>query len=277
MLKTIKKFSFIGWVFFFFTSMTEASPAIKLATTTSTYHSGLLDYLLPVFKKETGYDVIVHPTGTGKALKMGENGDVDLVMTHAPNAEAIFVKNGFGILPRSIMYNDFILIGPKNDPANIAHVKKVTTALEKIATSNTAFISRGDDSGTHKKERALWKSTNIKNDFTNYKSIGQGMGPALTMANEFQGYTLSDRGTWLAYKNKLELTLLFEGDPKLINPYQVILVNPAHYPDTNSAGAKTLSDWLVSKKTQSLINQFRVNGETLFIANASESMGKHKE
>lgn len=264
-----KALSFIGGFFLLISPSLNASQPIKLATTTSTYHSGLLDHLLPEFKKDSGYEVVVHPTGTGKALKMGQNGDVDLMITHAPKAEADFIEKGFGILPRPLMYNDFILLGPKEDPANIQTASNASDALAKIAAQNAIFVSRGDNSGTDKKEHLLWKASGRKTDFSNYKSIGQGMGPALTMTNELQGYTLSDRGTWLAYQNRLDLAVLYAGDPTLINPYQVILVNPKRYPDTNSTGAKKLSDWLISAKAQGLINQFRIKGHALFIANYS--------
>lgn len=241
-------------------------PKIRLATTTSTYHSGLLDYLLPKFKKDTGYEVDVLATGTGKALKMGENGDVDLVITHAPASEKAFVDAGFGVEPHHLMYNDFVLVGPKNDPAKIKGTDKAAVALEKIAAANQTFISRGDDSGTDKKEKALWASVNATPEFENYRSIGQGMGPVLTMANETQGYTLTDRGTWLAYQAKLDLEIVLEGDAELFNPYQVILVNPARYDGLNTKGARTFSDWLISDEGQKLINSYQVQGQQLFTA-----------
>lgn len=241
---------------------------IKLATTTSTYHSGLLDYLLPKFEKESGYHVDVLAAGTGKSLKMGENGDVDLVMTHAPKAEAYFVEQGFGVLPRKLMYNDFIVVGPKSDPAAIFGTKDVISAYKAIATSNSTFISRGDDSGTNKKEKILWAQTKIEPNFGGYKAIGQGMGPTLNMANELQAYTMTDRGTWLAYQTKLDLKVAVEGDKKLFNPYQVILVNPSRYPTINYDGAKALSDWLVTPKAQQYINDFKLAGQQLFVASA---------
>jgi len=243
---------------------------IRLATTTSTYHSGLLDYLLPIFEKEAGYKVDVIATGTGKALKMGENGDVDLVMTHAPKAEADFVDKGFGVLPRKLMYNDFVLVGPNSDPAKIAQQKNVIDAFSHIAKDGVTFISRGDDSGTHKKELGIWAQAKIEPNFGGYKSVGQGMGPTLNMASELQAYTLTDRGTWLAYQNKLDLKIVFEGDDKLFNPYQVILINPERYPATNYQAAKAFSDWLVSEEGQQKINSFTLNGQQLFVANADK-------
>ncbi|PSW06210.1 substrate-binding domain-containing protein [Photobacterium lipolyticum] len=241
---------------------------IRLATTTSTYHSGLLDHLLPEFKKDTGYSVEVLAAGTGKSLRMGENGDVDLVMTHAPKAEAKFVDNGFGVLPRKLMHNDFVVVGPDSDPAKIAGGKDVVIALTSIASYNATFVSRGDDSGTHKKELNLWAQTTIEPDFGGYKAVGQGMGPTLNMASELQAYTMTDRGTWLAYQNKLDLKIMVEGDKRLFNPYQVILVNPSRYPDINYQGAKTFSDWLVNPKAQSMINNYKRHNEQLFVADA---------
>jgi tungstate transport system substrate-binding protein len=241
---------------------------IRLATTTSTYHSGLLDYLLPEFKKDTGYTVDVLAAGTGKSLRMGQNGDVDLVMTHAPKSEAKFVDDGFGVLPRKLMYNDFVLVGPKADPAKIDADKDVVKAITDIASYNATFISRGDDSGTNKKELGLWEQAKIEPNFGGYKAVGQGMGPTLNMASELQAYTLTDRGTWLAYENKLDLKILVQGDKRLFNPYQVILVNPSRYPDINYQGAKAFSDWLVNPKAQTMINSYQRHGEQLFVANA---------
>lgn len=241
---------------------------IRLATTTSTYHSGLLDFLLPAFKKDTGYDVEVLAAGTGKSLRMGQNGDVDLVMTHAPKAEASFVEKGYGVLPRKLMYNDFVVVGPTGDPAKIGGGTDVTKALTQIASTNATFVSRGDDSGTHKKEMNLWAQTQMEPDFGGYKAVGQGMGPTLNMASELQGYTMTDRGTWLAYRNKLDLNIVVEGDARLFNPYQVILVNPSRYPEINYQGAKSFSDWLVNPKAQAMINSYQRHGEQLFVANA---------
>ena len=250
------------------TTETAVNKTVRLATTTSTYHSGLLDYLLPVFTKDTGYTVEVLAAGTGKALSMGEHGDVDLVMTHAPQSEAQFVEKGFGVLPRNLMYNDFVLVGPKNDPAKIKGNKDVAHALKEIATDNAVFISRGDDSGTNKKELNIWAQTKMEPNFGGYKAVGQGMGPTLNMASELQAYTLTDRGTWLAYETKLDLEIMVEGDKRLFNPYQVILINPSRYPDLNYQGAKTFSDWLVNPKAQKLINNYQRHGKQLFVADA---------
>ncbi|MBA5763510.1 substrate-binding domain-containing protein [Vibrio sp. 404] len=255
---------------FSYSAHAEDQSHVRLATTTSTYHSGLLDYLLPEFEKDTGYKVDVIAAGTGKSLKMGENGDVDLVMTHAPKAEANFVEKGYGVLPRKLMYNDFVLVGPQADPAKIAQQKNVAEAFKQIASANATFVSRGDDSGTHKKELGIWAQTKMEPNFTGYRSVGQGMGPTLNMASEMQGYTMTDRGTWLAYNNKLDLKILVQGDKNLFNPYQVILVNPERYPTINYNGAKVFSDWLVNTRGQELINSFKLNGKQLFVANANE-------
>lgn len=244
---------------------------IRLATTTSTDNSGLLRYLLPKFEQDSGYKVDVIAAGTGKALKMGENGDVDLVMTHAPKAEATFVEKGYGISPTPLMYNDFVFIGPNDDPAKLKEIKTLQPILEKIAQSGVTFISRGDDSGTHKKELELWAQANIEPNFGGYRSVGQGMGQTINMASELQAYTLTDRATWLAYKDKVNLEIVFQGDINLFNPYQVILINPQRYPTLNHKGATIFRDWLISVKGQELINQYKLSGEQLFVADARTS------
>lgn len=249
---------------------TQAEEIIKLATTTSTENSGLLKHLLPKFEKESGYKVQVIATGTGKALKLARQGDVDIVMTHAPAAEAKFVAEGHGHSPKGIMENDFVVLGPKNDPAKIRNAKNVEDAFAKIAKSGERFISRGDNSGTNMKELLIWKAANVKPDFSGYTQVGQGMGKTLLMANELQGYTLSDRGTFIAYKAKIDLGVDFDGGKTLANPYQVMLISAKKYPDLNHKGAKALSDWLIGKDAQTMINQFRVKGEQLFKATYSE-------
>ncbi|ADN77797.1 putative sulfate transport system substrate-binding protein [Ferrimonas balearica DSM 9799] len=243
-----------------------ANEPVRLATTTSTDNSGLLAYLLPEFEKASGYSVQVIATGTGKALRHGRNGDVDVVMTHAPSAEAKFVEDGFGRLPRQLMVNDFILLGPASDPADVASARSAADAMRRIHDAQAPFVSRGDESGTHIKELALWRAARVNTNFTGYSAIGQGMGPALLTASEMQGYLLADRGTYLAFKDKLNLAVLYQGDANLMNPYQVILINTTTYPDLNHAGAEALSDWLVSEKGQQMINDFKVSGEQLFRA-----------
>lgn len=244
-------------------------PPVRLATTTSTEQSGLLGWLLPKFTAETGYPVQVMAAGTGQSLKMGENGDADLVMTHAPSAEKAFVDAGFGINPTPLMYNDFVIVGPVKDPAGLGQIKDAAKGLQAIKEKGQTFISRGDESGTHIKEKTLWQAADVKPEFAGYKSIGQGMGPTLTMASELGAYTLTDRGTWLAYQSKLDLAVLLEGDKRLFNPYQVILVNPTRYPDLNTDGARALQNWLVSDHGQKLIGDFKVAGQALFVADAN--------
>lgn len=248
----------------------KAEDVIKLATTTSTENSGLLNNLLPQFEAETGYKVQVIATGTGKALKLASQGDVDVIMTHAPAAEAKFVDEGFGLLPRGIMENDFVILGPKNDPAKIRSSKTVEEAFAKIAKSGAPFISRGDNSGTNMKELIIWKNAKIDPSFIGYTSVGQGMGKTLLMADELQGYTLSDRGTFVAYKAKLDMAIDFDGGHALANPYQIMLINPAKYPELNHKGARALSDWLIGAEAQSMINSYQVQGEQLFKATYSE-------
>ena len=244
----------------------EATEVIKLATTTSTDNSGLLRAILPTFEAESGYKVQVIATGTGKALKLARQGDVDVVMTHAPAAEAKFVNEGYGTTPRGIMENDFVVLGPKNDPAKMAGSKDVVEAFKKVANTKNTFISRGDNSGTNMKELAIWKQASVTPDFSGYTSIGQGMGKTLLMANEKQAYTLTDRGTFVAYKSKLDLAITFEGGAALANPYQIMLISAEKYPDLNHQGAKALSDWFISPKAQQMINDFKVQGEQLFKA-----------
>ena len=250
-------------------SVAASADSIRLATTTSTYNSGLLDYMLSYYQENHDTEVQVISVGTGKALKMGENGDVDLVMTHAPAAEAVFVDRGFGIEPLPVMYNDFVIVGPSSDPAKVHDVHTVTEGLQRIAVSNSRFISRGDDSGTHKKEQALWQHMGEMPSFDGYLESGRGMGHSLQMASELGAYTMTDRGTWLALKDKLDLQLVLESDPRLINPYQVMLVNPQRHPHVHIDAARNFARWLVSPKGQAVIGSFRVNNEALFVPSYS--------
>ena len=249
-------------------SVIGLADSIRFAATTSTYNSALLDYLLIHYAKVSDTEVQVISVGTGKALKMGENGDVDLVMTHAPGAEARFIDQGFGIEPHSVMYNNFVLVGPKEDAANASGAQTVTQGLSLIAASNQRFISRGDDSGTHKRELQLWQHLGALPDFDGYLESGRGMGHSLQMASEMGAYAMTDRGTWLALKDKLELTLVLEGDPRLLNPYQVMLVNPKRHRHANINSAREFAQWLVSSAGQEAIGSFRINGEVLFVPSA---------
>ncbi|MCW8945498.1 MAG: substrate-binding domain-containing protein [Sedimenticola sp.] len=246
------------------TGLLHAAP-LKMATTTSTQNSGLLDLLLPAFQKQTGIEVQVIAVGTGKALKMGRDGDVDVVMVHAVAAEEKFVAEGYGTDRVQFMYNDFVIVGPKSDPAGIKDEKSVTAAMTKILEQQAKFVSRGDDSGTHKKEKTLWKAANLTPAGSWYIEAGQGMGKVLQMASELDGYSMTDRGTWLAYKGKVDLALLNAGDEKLSNPYGIIAVSKAKHPDTNYTAAKQMIDWISSEPAQQLIKNYRLHGEPLFI------------
>jgi tungstate transport system substrate-binding protein len=242
---------------------------IRLATTTSTENSGLLAYLLPEFKQDSGYQVHVIAVGTGKALRLGRNGDVDVVLVHAPDAEQKFVASGFGVKRHPVMYNDFVIIGSKGDPANIKQSRNLADAFARIAKSASSFISRGDDSGTHKKEQSIWHSSNIQTDGRWYREVGQGMGKVIQIANELGAYTLADRGTWLVYKNKVQdMDILFEGDEQLFNPYSIIAVNPEKYPDINQQGASTLIAWITSAKGQKMIGNYKKFDQVLFTPSA---------
>ncbi len=237
---------------------------IRLATTTSTENSGLLRALLPPFEQQTGYTVHVIAVGTGKALRMARDGNVDVVMVHAPKAERAFVQAAHGVNRRDLMYNDFIVVGPASDPAGIHGTADVAAALSRVATESVLFVSRGDDSGTHKKESELWAAADVKPAAPWYREVGQGMGRTLQIASELEAYTLADRGTWLAMTDKLSLQVLVEGDTRLFNPYGIIAVNPARYPDINYAGAMALIAWLTSVAGQAIVRDFEIDGQALF-------------
>ena len=241
---------------------------VRLATTTSTENSGLLDELLPSFEASSGYRVHVIAVGTGKALRMGRDGDVDLVLVHAPAAEQRFVDQGFGEQRLPVMFNDFVVVGPHGDPAGLAQAASAPDALVRIAASQSLFVSRGDDSGTHKKERSLWKQADLIPEGDWYREAGQGMGKVLQMADEMNAYTLVDRGTWLAYRGKSRLQVAFEGDEVLYNPYSIIEVNAVRYPDLNHKGAQALINWIRGTTGQQAIAEYRVSGEQLFTPSA---------
>jgi tungstate transport system substrate-binding protein len=237
---------------------------LKLATTTSTQDSGLLDVILPAFEQSSGLRVDVIAVGTGKALALGENGDVDAVLVHAPEAEEAFVRAGFGVNRREVMANDFVILGPPEDPAGVREARDIASAFVAIARAEAPFVSRGDESGTHQKEKQLWREANLQPQGAWYVETGQGMGPTLTMADEKRAYVLADRGTYLAFKSKVDLVILYQGAPSLANPYHVIAVNPARHPYVHYQEAMTLIDWLVSPEAQGLIAGFRQEGEVLF-------------
>lgn len=247
----------------------ETNAPIRLATTTSTENSGLLQHLLPAFERDTGYRVHVIAVGTGKALRMGQDGDVDAVLVHAPAAEQSFVDAGYGVRRHDVMYNDFIIVGPANDPAAVSKSHSGSDALARIADNAGLFISRGDDSGTNKKELLLWKDAGIKPQGIWYREAGQGMGKVLQMAAELSAYTLTDRGTWLSLRDKLPLRLVYQGDPSLFNPYGIIAVNPSRYPDINHSGAQALINWITSTSGQQLIGSYTVANSLLFTPSAN--------
>ena len=254
-------------LYIFSLGIVPAEP-IRLATTTSTENSGLLKVLIPHFEKQTGNVVHVLSVGTGHALRLGQDGNVDVVLVHAPKAELRFVDAGYGVNRRSVMVNDFVIVGPENDPATIRGENDAVRTLQKIALGKHIFVSRGDDSGTHKKELFLWKKAKLKPKISWYREVGQGMGRVLQIASELDAYTISDRGTWLVMRSKLSLKLLAEGDPELHNPYSIIAVNPARYPGINYLGAMSLIAWLTSVEGQNHIRNFRLEGQPLFTPTA---------
>ena len=237
---------------------------LKLATTTSTENSGLLAVLNPPFEAKYNVKVDVISVGTGKAMRLGRNGDVDLILAHAPAAEQKFVSEGYGIEREPVMHNDFLLIGPASDPAGLRQAADIGDAMTRLLNARHPFVSRGDDSGTHKKEKNLWQATGRTPTGGWYLSVGQGMGVVLRIANDKQAYTLTDRGTYLAYRDKLSLGILFEGAAALFNPYHVILVNPARHPHAKVDPARQYSAFIRGRQGQGIIGNFKVNGEILF-------------
>jgi tungstate transport system substrate-binding protein len=244
--------------------------SIVIASTTSTEQSGLFSYLLPEFKKASGIDVKVVALGTGQALDMGRRGDADVLFVHDQAAEEKIVAEGFAVKRFSVMYNDFVLIGPSSDPAK-AKDKDIVEALKKVATAKSNFISRGDKSGTHASELRYWKTANLDNIAamgTAYKECGCGMGSALNMASSMNAYVLADRATWLSFKNRADLAVLVEGDNRLFNQYGVMLVNPAKHPQTKVTEGKKFVDWVISANGQKAIASYKIGGEQLFFPNA---------
>ncbi|TFG63263.1 MAG: tungsten ABC transporter substrate-binding protein [Spirochaetales bacterium] len=247
-----------------------ANPRLKLATTTSTENSGLLKFLLPAFEAETGYKVDVISVGTGAGLELGKKGDVDAVLVHARTEEDKFVAEGSGVNRKDVMHNDFVFLGPAKDPAGVKKTKTAAEALAAIAKTGSSFVSRGDNSGTHIKEKELWALAGIKPQGKWYKEAGQGMGAVITMTNDMQGYTLTDRGTYIAMKKKVDLVVVSEGDTLLFNAYGIIAVNPDKYSHLNYEGAMALVNWIVSPEGQKMIAYYKVNGEQLFFPDALE-------
>ena len=247
--------------------------SIVVSSTTSTQDSGLFGHILPLFKAKTGIEVKVISQGTGQALDTGRRGDADVVFVHARAQEEKFVADGFGVKRYPVMYNDFVLIGPKSDPAGIKGGKDIVAALKQIKSRSASFISRGDKSGTHAAELNLWKAAAIDIAGADkgpwYKEIGQGMGAALNTASASNGYVLADRGTWISFKNRGDLDILVEGDQRLFNQYGVILVNPAKHPAVKEDLGQAFIDWLVSPGGQKAIADYKINGQQLFFAHAT--------
>ena len=261
-----------GFLYFQATAYGEAKAAprttIRLATTTSTDNTGLLAVFLPPFTEKYGIGVEIIAVGTGKAIKLGELGDVDAILVHDQASEEKFVAEGFGVNRRDVMHNDFVIIGPSADPAGIGETQDASEALKKIAETRSFFVSRGDESGTHRKEKQLWGAAGMEPEGKWYLSTGQGMGAALIIAAEKQGYALTDRGTYLAFRDKLNLPVLVEGDARLYNPYRIIAVNPAKHPHVKYIEALTLIGWFTSLEGQRMIGDFTIDGEILFFPDA---------
>jgi len=247
---------------------------ITVASTTSTEQSGLFGYLLPIFEKKTGIQVRVVALGTGQALDLARRGDADVVFVHAKAAEEKFLAEGHGVKRYPVMYNDFVLIGPRSDPAKVAGGKDIVEALKKIQAAQAPFVSRGDRSGTHMAELDLWKASGVDLDKAKgpwYRDVGQGMGPALNTASSMNAYILSDRGTWLAFKNRGDLEILVQGDKRLFNQYGVMLVNPEKHPNVKKDLGQALIDWLVSPEGQQAIAGYKIGGQQLFFPNADQA------
>jgi tungstate transport system substrate-binding protein len=251
----------------------RAAQSILLASTTSVDNSGLLAWLIPIFRRETGIDVNVLAQGTGQALATAAHGDADLVLVHDPEAERKFIAAGDGIDRRQIAWNDFIIVGPRADPARVAGGHDAVAAMKAIAAAKAPFVSRGDKSGTDALEHRLWRVADIDpvnaGGDTWYRDIGGGMGTALNTAAAMDAYTISDRGTWLSFTNKRDLTILVEGDPRLLNRYDVILLDPKKHPQTKQQPARRFADWLVSPDGQAAIGAYRIKGEQLFHPSAN--------
>ena len=244
---------------------------ITVASTTSTEESGLFKYMLPIFQKKAGFQVRVVAVGTGQALDIGRRGDADVVFVHAKPLEEKFLAEGHGVQRFEVMYNDFVLIGPKSDPAKVAGTKDITAALRKIKAAQAPFVSRGDRSGTHFAELSLWKLAGIdiaKDKGPWYRDTGQGMGPALNSAAGMNAYILSDRGTWLSFKNRADLAIAVEGDNRLFNQYGIMLVNPAKHPNVKKEMGQAFVDWVIAPEGQQAIAGYKIGGEQLFFPNA---------
>ena len=269
----------LGWIWIVYLTfaiglgtVTADEGQLLLQSTTSTVNSGLLDAILPRFTEQTGVEVRVVSSGTGQALRNARNGDADLVLVHAKRDEEKFVAEGYGLERFDLMYNDFVMVGPPDDPAGLQQAQSAAQAMSKIAAAGANFVSRGDESGTHRKEMHLWELTN--RDLSRisqqpwYLESGTGMGATLNIAINKRAYTLTDRGTWIRFGNKSDFEILFEGGEELFNPYGLILVNPKKHPHVNVVDGQALIDWLIGEEGQQWINSYRVDGKQLFFANA---------
>jgi tungstate transport system substrate-binding protein len=250
-----------------------AEPFITVASTTSTENSGLFGFILPQFQQATGIEVRVVAVGTGQAMKNAERGDADVLFVHHQPSEEQFVAQGFGVKRHDVMYNDYVLLGPAIDPAGVRGVKDIVAALRQVAAKRSPFVSRGDDSGTHKLELSLWQAAGIDVEQASgswYRETGSGMGATLNTTGGLDGYTISDRGTWISFKNKGRLAILLEGDPRLFNQYGIMLVNPAKHAHVKAKEGQAFIDWLTSDQGQQAIADFRVEGQQLFFPNAKK-------
>jgi len=264
-MKQIRYFTTLVFCAVLLVGCSEQEPkAIKLATTTSTASSGLLDVLVPAFQAKTGIIVQVMPMGTGKALRTARDGNCDLVLVHAPKAEQQFVNQGWGVKRWQIMYNDFVILGPPSDPAQIAGLKSPVEAMKRIAATGSVFVSRGDNSGTHKKELQLWQEIGLEPAGPWYRSLGTGMGQTLVMANEMKAYVLADRASFLMFRKTIDLIVLVAGHRMLYNPYGLIAVNPKKYPQVKYVQAMKFIEFLNSEEGQKLIGDYKLDGEILF-------------
>jgi len=255
-------------------SVVAADRFITVASTTSTDNSGLFRYLLPLFQQDTGIEVRVVAVGTGQAITLAQRGDADVLFVHHQASEEQFVAEGFGVKRFDVMYNDFVVVGPRTDPAGVHGMTDVVTALAQIAAKRAIFVSRGDDSGTHKLELSLWQAASVDVVAASgswYREAGAGMGATLNTASGLEAYSLTDRGTWISFKNRGNLTILVEGDRRLFNQYGVILVNPAKHPHVKVLDGQTFLDWLLSEKGQQAIAAFRIEGQQAFFPNARKS------
>lgn len=271
MKKLIKLYIISVFLIFSNTSISKDDPYILLQSTTSTKNSGIYDYLIPRFREESGIDVRVVAVGTGQALKNAQNGDADILIVHAKDREEKFVEQGFGLKRHELMYNDFVIVGPNSNPADISNESGVAEALRKISQARAIFVSRGDDSGTHIKELSLWKLAGVnavKDSGTWYREAGAGMGATLNTAVSMNAYTITDRATWISFGNKQNHSMLLEGDPPLHNQYSVIAVNPEKHPHVKIDLVNRFIDWLLSERGQMVIAKYTVQGQQLFSPNA---------